>query len=328
MWPVLLALALFGWQEPPRQPQPRPPGMPDPALAKRPTRQLAIESGEGTMAARRAPDGRLFVLNRTDACFWIYDAQGKPAGRLFGRDTNPNPLRRPEDFLFDHAGNLVVGDITEVKVVSPTGDLLRKFDSGFIGIRSIANLRSGRLVVSGIPYKRQTAISVFEPDGTLVMSFGPRINMHEDEATNANRNAGLVLVDRYDQILHVFQAAIPPTIRKYSAKGEMLGAWHPQHPLLNFRVERGRLANQEFRDGRPLISVIFLGAGYDRDEDCLWVSFAGNQLLKLDTNGNVLQHSLMFPLSEGPFSIYRLHVEGPKLLVVSAVSGLFEFAKP
>ncbi len=292
-------------------------------------RQLAIESGAGTATMRRAPDGKLYVLNSTDRCIWIFGDPGEPPRRLFGRDRDGGALQGPTDFTFDAAGNLLIADRDWILVYRRDGELVRKMQaSGLQSIHSLNVLTSGRILASGYPYDH--LIYVYEPDGKLAATIGQPLALDADDSLNRNLNTGVLLVDARDTIYYVFLRALRPTIHIYSPEGRLLDQWNPTHPLLDHFVARAvaRFQQERQESSRPrVIPAIFTGAGYDARWGVLWVGGAGGQLFALDRTGSILrQFTPMF--DRRGFSTRQVLVEGESYLLSSYQYGVFEFKLP
>lgn len=294
----------------------------------RPERQIAVESGRGTLAVKQDPTTkRMYVLNRLDRCVWIYDAARKMVGRISSAGMGPADLFEPVDFAVDRGGNVIVADgLNAVKIFSPDGHLLRSFP--FFRPRSVAVLGDGRILVSGFP--RDSLMSVFDLDGRPIGSIGTPAQDDEDPFFNSVLNLGKIVVDDSDYVYYVFRHRFIPTVRKYTPNGQLIAEWHPQGGILQQISERATEEHLRIK-AKPRkdygARAVLYGAAFDPRTGMLWVA-AGNQLTQLDNSGKTLRYFLLSGLLSGGLQADTVVVGDESILVGNYMHGLLEFRKP
>jgi tripartite motif-containing protein 71 len=125
----------------------------------------------------RAPNGRFYVADLTNARVNVYTGRGFSRGQLGSFGTGPGQFLAPYGVVADRAGNVYVSDrdLNRVAKFSSGGRLLGAWGetgtaSGeFLSPQGLAVDRAGNVYVADTNNAR---VQKFGPDGTFITSFG------------------------------------------------------------------------------------------------------------------------------------------------------------
>jgi hypothetical protein len=84
-------------------------------------KQILLEAKQGTVALRKGPDDRLYVLTRSGkppSSLWISDYSGSSMRQILSGGSEPTDLLLPRDFTVDRNGNAIVVDGGLIKIFS------------------------------------------------------------------------------------------------------------------------------------------------------------------------------------------------------------------
>ena len=287
-------------------------------------RQIAYESGQGTVTVKKGPGDKYYALNRHDRCIWIFSWSGSTTGRISSVGMEPAGLLAPRDLAVDRDGNAIVADASDIKVFAPNGQLSSSFP--FKRPQNVGVLSDGRILVSGFP--TEYLISVFDKQGRTVGGIGSPAKVDDQPFFNAVLNMGAIVVDDDDNIFYVFRYMLTPTVRKYKQDGTLLAEWHlTEGPELVRVVERAKIKYQDNKKINNFGGVSVLrAAGFDRDTKTLWVA-TGRQLTELDSSGRQIRTTMLLLPDGGPLSADGIIPERD-VIRISSELGVFEYPKP
>lgn len=289
-------------------------------------RQVAFESGHGTLSLSKGPDGTYYALNRADRCVWMFSSSGSRTGRISSVGMGPSDLLSPKDLTVDGKGNAIVADGSDaIKVFSPNAQLLLSFP--FKRPEHVGVLSDGRILVSGFP--KDNLISVFDPQGRFLAGIGTPAKIDDKPFFNAVLNMGAITVDSSDNIYYSFKYALTPTIRKYSPDGTLLAEWHLKDgELLNQILAAARMKYEENKKSGSYGGVpILTAATFDESSKTLWLA-SGAQVTQLDGSGNVIRMVKLVRPDGRPVSADGIAVDGAVIRASTYLAGTFEFQKP
>jgi hypothetical protein len=288
-------------------------------------RQVAYESGHGTLTVKQGPGDKYYALNRADRCIWMFSSSGSTTGRISSIGMGPADLLAPRDLAVDSEGNAIVADASDVKVFTPSGQLSKSFP--FKRPHHVGALRDGRILVSGFP--TEYLMSVFDRQGRALGGIGIPAKVDEHPFFNAVLNMGTIVVDDDDNIFYVFRYMLTPTIRKYKPDGTLIAEWNlTEGPELVRVMERAKIRYQENKKINNFGGVsILTAAAFDKDTKALWVA-TGRQLAELDSSGHQIRTTMLTRPDGGPLPADGIIPERDVILVSSELYGVFEYAKP
>ena len=288
-------------------------------------RQIAYESGHGTLTVKKGPGDKYYALNRHERCIWIFSSSGSTTGRIPSAGAEPADLLAPRDLAVDHEGNAIVVDASDIKVFAPNGQLSSSFP--FNRPQNVGVLSDGRILVSGFP--TEYLMSVFDRQGRPVGGIGIPAKVDDQHFFNAVLNMGAIVVDDDDNIFYVFRYMLTPTVRKYKQDGTLLAEWHlTEGPELVRVVERAKIKYQDNKTISNFGGVsVLTAAAFDRDTKTLWVA-TGRQLTELDSSGRQIRTTMLLRPDGGPLSADGFIPEGDVIRISSELHGVFEYPKP
>jgi len=288
-------------------------------------RQIAYESGHGTLTVKKGPGDKYYALNRHERCIWIFSSSGSTTGRIPSAGAEPADLLAPRDLAVDHEGNAIVVDASDIKVFAPNGQLSSSFP--FNRPQNVGVLSDGRILVSGFP--TEYLMSVFDRQGRPVGGIGIPAKVDDQHFFNAVLNMGAIVVDDDDNIFYVFRYMLTPTVRKYKQDGTLLAEWHlTEGPELVRVVERAKIKYQDNKTISNFGGVsVLTAAAFDRDTKTLWVA-TGRQLTELDSSGRQIRTTMLLRPDGGPLSAYGIIPDRDIIRISSEQHGVFEYPKP
>ena len=288
-------------------------------------RQVAYESGHGTLTVKKGPGDRYYALNRHDRCIWIFSSSGSTTKRISSVGMEPAGLLAPRDLAVDRDGNAIVADASDVKVFAPNGQFSTSFP--FNRPQNVGVLSDGRILVSGFP--TEYLMSVFDRQGRPVGGIGIPAKVDDQHFFNAVLNMGAIVVDDDDNIFYVFRYMLTPTIRKYKPDGTLIAEWNlTDGPELVRVMERAKIRYQENKKINNFGGVsILTAAAFDRDTKTLWVA-TGRQLTELDSSGRQIRTTMLLRPDGGPLSADGIIPDRDVIRISSVLDGVFEYPKP
>ena len=289
-------------------------------------RQVAYESGHGTLTLKKGPDGGYYALNQADRCVWMFSPSGSSTGRISSFGMGPSDLLSPKDLAIDSEGNAIIADgSNSVKVLSPRGQLLISIP--FQRPEHVAILSDGRILVSGFP--KEYLMSIFDAQGRFLANLGMPAKVDENAFFNAVLNMGIIAVDKTDDIYYIFQYMLVPTVRKYKPDGTLVAEWH----LTVGEVSEHTLAaaNRRYQENKKSAhygGIQILTAGtFDSDSKTLWVA-SGAQITQLDPSGHPLRIMKLVRPDGRPLQAEGLIVNRNTIRASTSMAGIFEYQKP
>jgi hypothetical protein len=289
-------------------------------------RQVAYESGHGTVTLKQGPGGGFYALNQADRCVWMFSSSGSSTGHISSIGMGPSDLLSPKDLAVDSDGNAIVADASgAVKIFSPSGHLLISFP--FERPQHVASMSGGRILVSGFP--KDYLISIFDRQGKLLGKLGTPAKVDDDPFFNSVLNMGAIFADGSDNIYYVFTYMLTPTVRKYKPDGTLVAEWHlSDGKTLEQNLAAARLKYQENKKsanygGVPILTAV----AFDQDSGTLWVA-SGAQITLLDSSGHTLR-IVNLALPDGkPLQTGGMSVERDTIRASTYLAGIFEYQKP
>jgi hypothetical protein len=292
-------------------------------------KQILLEAKHGTVALRKGPDDKLYVLTRSGkppSSLWISDYSGSSMRQILSGGSEPTDLRFPKDLAVDRDGNAVVVDADGlIKIFSTDGKMLSSFPAD--RPESVGVLSDGRILVSGFP--KDNLMSIFDRQGKLLGGIGSPAKIDEG-FFNAVQNMGTIVVDSEDNIYFVFRHMLTPMIRRFKSDGTLTAEWHldaediPQQILADAKV-----TYQENKKSGTYGGVrVLTAAAFDEDSKTLWVA-SGSKVLQFDGSGRMIQSFDLVRPDGGPIQTSGgLLVDRNFIRVAGGLSGTFEFLKP
>ena len=287
-------------------------------------KQILLEAKRGTVAVRKGPDDKLYVLVKHPSSLWISDYSGSSMRQILSGGSEPADLRLPRVFAVDRDGNAIVVDAGLIKIFSSEGKLLSSFPSE--RPESVGVLSDGRILVSGFP--KDNLMSVFDRQGRLLGGIGSPAKIDEG-FLNAVQNMGTIVVDSEDNIYYVFRYTLTPMIRMFKSDGTLTAEWHldaediPQQILADAKVKY-----QENKKSGTFGGVgVLTAAAFDEDSKTLWVA-SGSKVLQLDGSGRLIQSFNLVRPDGGPIQTSGLLVDRNFIRVAGTLHGAFEYLKP
>jgi hypothetical protein len=289
-------------------------------------RQVAYESGHGTLTLKKGPDGGYYALNRADRCVWMFSPSGSSTGRISSVGMGPSDLLSPKDLAIDRDGNAIIADGSNaVKVFSPRGQLLISIP--FQRPEHVAALSDGRILVSGFP--KEYLLSIFDRQGSLLANVGTPAKVDDNAFFNAVLNMGTIAVDDSDGIYYVFMYMLVPTVRKYNPDGTLLAEWHLTDGEVSGQVLTA--ANQRYQENKKSGNYggvpILTAATFDSDSKTLWVA-SGPQITQLDSSGHLMRVIKLARPDGKPLQAGGILVDRRTLRASTYFAGIFEYQKP
>jgi hypothetical protein len=289
-------------------------------------RQVAYESGHGTLTVKKGPGDAFYALNRADRCVWLFSSSGSTTGRISSIGMGPSDLLLPKDLAVDHDGNAIVADASgAVRVFSPTGQLLISFP--FERPEHVASMSDGRILVSGFP--KDYLISIFDRQGTLIGKLGTPAKVDDNSFFNAVLNIGTISVDGSDNIYYAFKYMLIPTVRKYKPDGTLVAEWHlSEGDTLGQVLAAAKKKYQENKKsanygGVPILTAVT----FDQDSGTLWVA-SGAQVTQLDSSGHTLRVVKLVQPDGMPLQTAGILVDRDTIRASTYRVGIFEYQKP
>jgi len=289
-------------------------------------RQVAYESGHGTLALKKGPGDSFYALNQADRCVWTFSSSGSTTGRISSIGMGPTDLLAPKDLAVDSEGDAIVADASgAVKIFSLKGAPLNSVP--FQRPQHVASMSDGRILVSGFP--KQYLISIFDKQGRLNNTIGTPAKVDEDPFFNAVLNMGEISVDESDNIYYAFTYMLNPTIRKYKSDGTLLAEWNlSDGDTLGQIIAAAKQKYQSNKKAKNYGGVPVLTAvTFDQSSDTLWVA-SGAQVTQLDSSGHSLRIIKLLQPDGKPLQAVGLLVDRDTIRAANYLSGIFEFQKP
>jgi len=290
-------------------------------------RQRLLPSvGPGVVALCRDAAGRYYVLTERSAAVEVFDAQGRLAGKIPATPSKDASILYGVDLDVDGLGRVYVADraADAIKVFGPDGRFERRIN--IAAPTAVAALPGGEAAVTNL--RSQRLVTVFNAEGRIAREFGDPVDVAERPALNRYVNIGRLARDLAGHLYYSFTYLPEPTVRRYDRFGysDLEIALNTLDFLPTAQATRREIAQQE-RGGIPTLKPVVGALGVDPQSGEMWLAI-GVRLLRFAPDGTERGSYLLFTKDGRRIEPRALLVEPARLVVASALLGIFEIPRP
>jgi hypothetical protein len=289
-------------------------------------RQRLLPSvGPGVVALCRDAAGRYYVLTEHGGVD-VFDAKGQPAGKIPATPSKDAAILFGVDLDVDGLGRVYVADraADAIKVFGPDGRFERRIN--IEGPTAVAALPGGEVAVTNL--RSQRLVTVFNAEGRIAREFGDPVDVVDRPELNRYVNIGRLARDLAGHLYYSFTYLPEPTVRRYDRFGysDLEIALNTLDFLPTAQATRRRIAQYE-RDKLPILNPVVGALGVDPQSGEMWLAIGG-RLLRFAPDGTEHGSYLLFTKDGRRIEAIAVLVESGRLVVASALLGIFELPRP
>lgn len=288
--------------------------------------QILPSIGAGVVALRRDTAGRYYVLRERSGAVEVFDAKGQPLEKIPAAPSKEASILFGVDLDVDGRGRVYVADraVDAVKVFSPDGHFERSI--GVAGPTSVAVLPGGEVAVTNL--RSQKLVTVFNAEGHIAREFGDPVDVAERPELNRYVNIGRLARDLAGHLYYSFTYLPEPTVRRYDRFGysDLEVVLNTLDYLPVAQATRREIAQQE-RGGTPALKPVVGALGVDGQTGEMWLALGG-RLIRFAPDGTERGSYLEFTKDGRRIEAMAVLVEESRLVVASALLGIFELPRP
>ena len=290
-------------------------------------RQRLLPSvGAGVVAMRRDAAGRFYVLTERGGAVDVFDAQGKPAGKIPATPSKAATILFGVDLDLDGFGRIYVADrgADAVKIFSPDGRLERRIS--IAAPTAVAVLPNSEVAVTNL--RSPKLVTVFNAEGRVTREFGDPVEISEKAQLNRYANIGRLARDLAGHVYYSFTYLPEPTLRRYDRFGysDLQIELNTLDFLSVAQATRREIAQQE-RSGTPSLKPVVGAVGVDPQTGEMWLGIGG-RLLRFAPDGTERGSYLLYTKEGLRIEASAILPEPGRLVVASTLLGIFELPRP
>ena len=282
--------------------------------------------GTGVIALRRDTAGRFYVLTERGGAVEVFDATGQPVGKIPAAPSKDATILFGVDLDVDGLGRIYVADraADAVKIFGPDGRFERRIS--IAGPTAVTVLPGGEVAVTNL--RSQKLVTVFDAQGRVTREFGDPVDITARPDLNRYVNIGRLARDLAGRLYYSFTYLPEPTLRRYDRFGfsDLQITLNTLDFLPAAQATRREIAQQE-RGGTLALKPIVGAVGVDPQTGEMWLAIGG-RLLRFAPDGTEHGSYLIFTKEGARIEASAILVEPGRLVVASALLGIFEIPRP